>query len=293
MTTLATYEKRQQLRNYIRRELLDNLCVQAVVAVGSVASGTARPDSDIDAIVFLEPLDLYAVPSEATWRPEDNTYHNPFAGIEGVDVDFRRLDLGQWRDAAFEWPEPRRAELYDGWIAFDRHGEVEALIIARTTFDDVLRMARLDDAVVWLDQHLGENGPQVRWKTLGPAIAHDRLQAAYNYLVQGLFAYNRRWRPWRNREMTALLKLPWLPKNFEERVVTAINPPSHDYAGYRARVATLRTLFSELVQQLQAENFYGDDPISEAFIRSHEEPGRSWNIPEWELEHRRRYPAPE
>jgi len=31
---------------------------------------------------------------------------------------------------------------------------------------------------------------------------------------------------------------------------------------------------------------YGDDVISEAFIRSHDEPGRAWNMDEWNARHR-------
>ncbi|KPV42324.1 hypothetical protein AN477_18695 [Alicyclobacillus ferrooxydans] len=33
---------------------------------------------------------------------------------------------------------------------------------------------------------------------------------------------------------------------------------------------------------------YGKDPVSEAFIRSHDEPGRAWNMQEWMRRHRDR-----
>ena len=73
-------------------------------------------------------------------------------------------------------------------------------------------------------------------KRFGPAIAHDRLQAAYHYLVDGLFAYNRRWRIWRNRQMSGLLQLPWLPNGLADDILLVANAPSLDYAGYMARV---------------------------------------------------------
>ena len=284
-----TTHKRQQLLDFIRVELADEPAVRAVVAVGSVATGYARPDSDIDTVVFLDPFDPYALPAEFVWRASERTFHSIFsaeAGIEdSVQLDCDRVNLAQWRDPAFDWPEGRRAELADGWIALDRDGEVTRLIGERTYYDDALRGAGLDEAITWLDQHLGEDGPWVRWESLGPAIAHDRLAAAYHYLVQALFAYNRRWRPWRNREMTALLNLPWLPDQFGERVLVTLNAPSLDLAGYQARAEMLRQLFSEVMTRLQREGDYGADPVSEAFIRSHEEPGRAWNMAEWNREH--------
>jgi hypothetical protein len=107
-------------------------------------------------------------------------------------------------------------------------------------------------------------------------------------VVQALFAYNRTWRIWKDREMTAFLKLPWLPESFNHHLLTALNAPSHDYAGYRLRVETLRYLFHEILDRLIADGIYGDDPIIEAFIRSHEEPGRAWNMDLWNAKHRAR-----
>lgn len=180
-------------------------------------------------------------------------------------------------------------ELAEGWIAFDRVGAVSQLIATRTAYSDQIRMERLDEALVWLDQHLKWDDPQELWQSLGPAIAHDRLHAAYDYLVQALFAYNRRWRPWRNREMSYLLKLPWLPDEFAQRVLTALNAPGHDYAGYYARFTMLRTLFDEVRAQLVQAGLYApDDPVGEAFVRRAEEPGRAWNMDEWNAVHRNR-----
>jgi hypothetical protein len=129
-------------------------------------------------------------------------------------------------------------------------------------------------------------------------MARDRLAAAYGYLVQGLFAYNRRWRPWRNREMSFLLTLGWLPERFSERVLSALNAPSLDYAGYAERVQALRSLFDEIIDRLLVDGEYNtaagsgcdlvDVVIWEAFVRSHDEPGRAWNMAEWNLHHQTR-----
>ncbi len=294
MITDATHHKRQQLRRFIEQKLVPHSVVQAVVGVGSIASGRAHAGSDIDAVLFLDPLHLYIVPAESIWRAADDSFHSIFTEDTelhhtGLQLDFKRVDVQVWRAASYAWSEPMCAELASGWIAFDRTGDVTRLIAMRTAYDDTARIPRLDEAITWLDQHLGDDGPQVRWDTLSPAIAHDRLHAAYAYLVQALFAYNRQWRPWRNREMTTLLQLPWLPAHFGERVLVALNAPSNDYHGYLARATMLQHLFHDMLQQLITDGTYGANPVGEAFIRAHEEPGRAWNMDAWMVAHRTRY----
>ena len=289
MITPATVRKRQDLTTFIERELESEPAVQAVIGIGSIASGLARPDSDVDAIVFLDPFDWYIVPAEFKWCPSDGSFHSIFSQKIGttdcIELDFARFDLSQWADPSYDWPEERRAELCEGWLAFDRSGQVAKLIATRTSYTDQIRIAKLDEAITWLDQHLSGDRPRLRWESLGPVIAHDRLQAAYEYLVQALFAYNRRWRPWRNRETSSLLTLPWLPEGFADRALTALNAPSVDHTGYLNRADTLRSFFQDLTARLVADGDYGKDVISEAFIRGHDEPGRAWNMDEWNVKH--------
>jgi hypothetical protein len=293
LTTSATTQKRQDLMAFIEHELASEPAVQAVIGIGSLASGFARPDSDIDAIIFLDPFDWYIVPAEFKWSPSDRSFHSIFSHMpeseKYMQFDFARFDLAQWSDPSFEWAEARCAELREGWLAFDRSGQVAELIKTRTTYTDAIRKNKLDEAITWLDQHLSGDGPQYRWESLGAVIAHDRLQAAYEYLAQALFAYNRRWRPWRNREMSSLLTLPWLPNDFADRVLGASSTSSQNLVGYLARVESLRDLFQELIDRLIADGEYKDDVIGEAFIRSHNEPGRAWNMDEWNKKHIERH----
>jgi hypothetical protein len=291
--TPATRRKREQLRFFIERVLEPEPAVQAVIGIGSIASGRMRPDSDIDAIVFLDPMDWYVIPGEFIWRPSDGSFHSIFtedAAVlsDGLELDCRREHLRQWTDPGFEWPEGRRAELSRGWIAFDRHDQVRRLVAERTDYPDSLRQRRLDGAVTWLDQHLGGDGPAVRWQSLGPAIAFDRLGAAYDSLVAGLFAYNRSWRPWRNRQMDSLLMLEWLPDLFEERILLTTDSGAGDLAAYLKQAGVLNTLFGELLERLLADGFYSEEPIGQAFIRSHDEPGYAWNMDEWNADRARR-----
>lgn len=287
----TTKAKRDQLLKFIERKLSPVSCVRGVVGIGSIAVGNMRPDSDIDAIIFMDPVDLYVAPAEAIWVPTDDSFHSIFIDNATVhesamQLDFKRVSLNQWADPTYTLEDGYHAELAEAWLAFDRDGSVAQMIAKRTLYTNELRIQRLDNAIIGMEGHLKWNEPADLWKRLGPARAHDRLSAAYFYLVAALFAYNRRWRGWRNREMSYLLKLPWLPTNFEERVLVALNAPSLDFAGYTARFEMLNALFADLLERLVAGDDFGADPISEAFIRLHEEPGRAWNMDEWTQRHR-------
>ena len=67
--TESTDKKRKDLIYLVERLLEPHQKVEGVVAVGSVASGHARIESDIDVIVFMRPLNRYIIPAESIWSP--------------------------------------------------------------------------------------------------------------------------------------------------------------------------------------------------------------------------------
>ncbi|MCA9955893.1 MAG: nucleotidyltransferase domain-containing protein, partial [Anaerolineales bacterium] len=109
--TPATQEKRAQFLAFMERVLLPETAVQAVIGIGSIATGRMRPDSDIDIILFLDPYDLYIVPAEAYWLAADDSFHSIFSEDEtiqrGLQLDFMRYNWQQWCDPNFAWPEER------------------------------------------------------------------------------------------------------------------------------------------------------------------------------------------
>lgn len=291
--------KRQQLLDYTMSQLAPHAAVRGVVATGSVAIGRARegddtvPGSDIDAVVFMEPLDLYLLPAEFVWRPSDNTYHSIFADDPeldrvGIQLDMHRLDLATWRSPDFDWPEPHRAELADGWIAYDPTGQIEKLIKDRTGMSDERRLRTLDETIgqaIWV---IPDGDAEDHWNKLGGTEAIDRLQAGYQELSRALFTYHRRWRPWRSRELRGLLNLDWLPTGFHTDTAALIATDGHDFSAYNRRAAALRSALNELITRLQADGIYGDDPDTESFLRLNDEPGRAWNMDAWNAQHSKR-----
>ena len=289
MLTEATIQKRQQLNDFIDRFLKLEPALRAVVGVGSIAFGTMRPDSDIDALLFWDPIDRYVVPAEFVWIPESNTYHSIFAPDlpeTGIQFDFQHFDLQEWSAPDFVWSEGQCAAFVESWLVYNRDGRVAQLFAERTTYTESLRGAHLDQAL--LDMELIWDDPTRLWESLGAAVAFDRAQVAYDALTRALFAYNWRWRPWRSREMSYLLTLSWLPADFATRVITALNGPSLDLEGYCQRFLALRGLGDELLAQLADEDGYGTDPIGAAFVRGHDRPGYAHNMDAWNAEHTKR-----
>ena len=282
----ATEKKRSDLQLVITQFLKPEISVHGVVAVGSVATGHARESSDIDAVLFMNPVDRYILPTESIWCPWDDTFHSIFVRDQhihqnGIQLDLRFLDIVEWSSDSFEWSEFDRAGLAEGWIAFDRHGEIEPLIKARTLFDEDTRLARLDEFVITIDEELRDDTAEQNWSRYGAFAAFGRLNAAYDALVSGLFAYNRKWRFHPNRETEYICRLPWLPDDYERRMLLAMNGPSIDKVGHAIRANMLREISKEIIAKLRQEGIYGKDPSSEAFIRTHDEPGRAWNMQEW------------
>jgi hypothetical protein len=283
----ATNRKRTELSRFVHQEIIKETSVQGVIVIGSVAKGIARADSDIDAVVFLKPFDLYAIPGEFKWRSDDGTFHGIFSEVENsIQLDFKRLDLQEWSKSTHVWPESICAELSEGWLAFDRNNLIQKLVAERTDFNDEIRQERLDDAIVHMNWLLSDSTLEQTWEISGATIAHYRLHSAYDYLTQALFAFNRRWRTLRSRELSDLLKLPWLPEKFDEQLIFATNALSVTKDGYQQRATILQHFFNELMTKCQQDGIYGGDTVSEAFIRQHDEPGRNWNMEEWNKKHR-------
>ncbi len=284
----SSARKRADLTDFIERELSVEECVRAVVCTGSVAAGTARIDSDIDAFIFMDPFDPFAVPAEFAWRRGDGSILgtcSPEIGPDTVRFDFTRVDLLKWSSPNYVWPDGVRAELSVGWLAFDRDGRSSELIADRVCYSDTIRIRRLDEALVRGDLHLCSDLVELRWDALGPLGSHEILGAAWEHTKQAAFAMNRRWMPWPGKQSQALAALPLLPHGFAGRALDCMTAAAQDFDSYVTRAGNMRELFHDLVALLHDDPDYGEDPIGAAFRRMFREPGRSWSMEEWRRGH--------
>ena len=154
--TRHTLPKRAALQALIERVLAPEPDVQAVLAVGSVATGRARADSDIDAVVWLDPFDPHIAPAEFIWRPADGSFRSIFSARPRRPTTPGSTCTGRPGRLARAW-----ARLADGcWPA--EHGlvgsrtpAVAAWLAERIAYP-VAGRRRVDEALVWLDQLLDE-----------------------------------------------------------------------------------------------------------------------------------------
>jgi hypothetical protein len=81
--------------------------------------------------------------------------------------------------------------------------------------------------------------------------------------------------------MSTLIELAWLPADFHEQALVAAAGSGHDRTGYEDRVHALDALLDGVLARSLELGIYENDPVGEAFVRSHDEPGRDWNMAEW------------
>jgi hypothetical protein len=145
--------------------------------------------------------------------------------------------------------------------------QIKQLIIEKTFYADEIRQERLDDAITKLDCLLKDSTVERTWDTLGATVAHYRLHSAFDYLIQAIFAYNRRWRTLSSRELANLKNMKWLPKKFNEQLLMLTNALMETKEGYMERAKSLKHCFDELVAICQHDGMYRDRAVSEALIR--------------------------
>lgn len=91
--------------------------------VGSVSTGEARSDSDVDCLLIFDQFDEGIVPAEFGWYPATDTSHTIFevevTEVGGVQVDANRVELGDFLNR--EWSEDLKHDLAHAFMIYDRH----------------------------------------------------------------------------------------------------------------------------------------------------------------------------
>lgn len=64
-----------------------------------------------------------------------------------------------------------------------------------------------------------------------------------------------------------------------------ITAGGYDFDNDARRAAALRSALVELIDRLLEDRTYREDPDNEGFLRLYDEPGRAWNMAEWNAVH--------
>ena len=281
------------LRRYVDAELRAWPQVKGVVVVGSVAQGTCRPDSDIDAYVFFHPtVDEAVMPAESIYAFSTRQYHDIFVDEAAVapDGDFIPLDVKRVGMSVLgnqsTLPEGERAQLAGGLLIWDREGDLATRLADFVTYPEDLRRRRLLEHLSWADYLLAEPRA-VKWiDRCGQLAAHDQLTTAAEHLIQALFAYNRHWEPHRNLWLEEVSQLEWQPEGLQSALEEGLVMGALTREDLRRRLGKLLPISEAITGQLAQDGFLpAEDPSFWIFRETHGQLGYSYNMTEWRKAH--------
>ncbi|KAI9011842.1 hypothetical protein DFJ74DRAFT_710755 [Hyaloraphidium curvatum] len=192
---------RSALERIVRRFQADPDAL-ALIVVGSVARGDARPDSDVDA--YLVVTDERFADGRREWNADDLCdWHGGTAGGPIVD-------LGFLRDAAERAPEPLRYAFTNAFVAFSRVPDLQELLDRIPVYQGRERAGKLAGFAGQLPVHLA-------YLRLGEYSRNAYLLAepAVELVLYGgrlILAHNRMLYPGRKWFMRELARAPVKPE---------------------------------------------------------------------------------
>jgi hypothetical protein len=282
------------VQRYVDTELSRWPQVQGIAVVGSVAQGTCRADSDVDAYVFFHPaVEEAVVPAESYYVFSTGEYHHIFADLKSLGVDGPYLHLDAKRvalsalevdDALFEG---ERAQLAAAILAWNRDGRLASQLSDYVHYPEGLRRSRLLSHLGWADYLLAEHQIDKWVRRHGLLAAHHQVGTATDHLIRAIFAYNRRWEAFRSLWVEELSRLPWrpepLPSILEQTLVARVMSAQD----IDRRAAAARALYAAMAEQLAKDGFMPEeDPGSWLFRQTHPGLGYAHNMAEWQQAHR-------
>jgi predicted nucleotidyltransferase len=276
----------QRTRLFVERQLEPWPEFLAAFVIGSVATGEARANSDVDCLFVFERLDERIVPAEFVWHPESDAISTIFeveADQSGaVQIDSKRVELAAFLDD--EWEDGLKHELSQALVLFDREGSVQPRITAKLRYSDELQAERLLQLVARIEHSLASRRLEAWIKRGGLVGAHEQLTAAFEDVLQLLHAANRVWLPWRTRWLVSARKLPWLPDAFATCVEQASGTGALTDTDLWRRHTALLQLYRDIQKKLR-EAGNNVDP-EDTFARLHPGLGYAYNMDAWKVAHR-------
>jgi hypothetical protein len=268
----------QRTRLLVERQLEPWPEFLAALVIGSVATGEARPDSDVDCLSVFERLDECIVPAEFVRQPEPDAISTIFEVDAdqnwAVQIDSKRVALADF--FAAEWEDGLKHELSQAIVLFDREGLLLPQIAGKLHYSDEIRTQRVAALVATIEHTLAAWRVQ-SWLTRGGlGCAHEQLTGALEDVLQLLHAVNRVWLPWRNRWLISALKLPWLPLDFATRAQQASGNGGLSEADLWRRHTLLLQLYRDIRIKLNAD--FGNVDPEDTFARVHPELGHAYNM---------------
>lgn len=246
---------RQRIVPYMNR-LKELDFVEGIVLLGGLANTDSRnfmdKFSDVDMAIFIQGHKFEFTKFELL---PDFEFHVPFEG--------RLLEINVHQqfcedEKAVDWDEGKKeAYTYTSEIIFDRNGEVKQLIDTHTGFNEEYRCSRL--SIILSQYYWLVNINPLRQIERGYLFnAMDLLNTGLDLLIEGIYLYNRRYRPHPKWRIEIAKDLPWLPTEFEFHLHESFIINKFDEDNVLRRRAHLDSMFSELEKQVLHDNIFNN-----------------------------------
>ena len=230
------------------------------------------------------------MPGEFRWDRATGKYYTIFERQGTVQIDAKRVDLEEMKK--IEWPDEWKYELASGIVVYDPEGKVEKLSDQKTFYREELRLKRIMEAVLRIDNDCVHRNwaTVIKWINKGDfLIAHEQLNVALEEILKILYSYNRTFMPWRNKWLARSLDLQWLPDHFDDCVKEFLLIKELNESDVRRRLTILRGIFNKALEKLIREGILPEEnPIGYAFGQSHKEIGYAGTMDIWLKAHQER-----
>lgn len=255
---------RERIMPFVER-LKSKSEVEGIVLLGGLSNNDYRnfmdKFSDVDISIFLsidsnqysehgrlEPKIQEILPA---WLPNFE-FHVPFAeNMIEINVHQQIIEFEENKNKT--WDEAKKeAYAYSAEIIYDKKGRVKRLINEKVRFNEAHRKLRLA-------QLLGQYQWYVRINPLRQIErgflenAHDLLNEGVEMFMEALYLFNRRYRPHKKWRIAMSFDLPWLPKEYQEKLRASMKVEGFGQESILRRRECLIELFEELQQAVTDE----------------------------------------
>lgn len=254
---IKTVNIKNEIRNRIMPyvyKLTSLSFIEGVVLLGGISNTPSRnfmdKFSDVDMSIFIEGSRKNFV----FWNElPDFEFHIPF-GSRMLEVNVHQQFVDD--EYANVWNEDKKeAYAYTCEIIYDKYGKVFDLISEKTKFDEEYRKKRLS---IILSQYLWlVNINPLRQIERGYKFnAMDLLNTGVDLFIEGLYLYNRRYRPHPKWRMEVVRDLEWVPENFETLITNSFLIECMTSKAIKKRRDALSNLFAQLEKKILKENIF-------------------------------------
>lgn len=240
-----------RIRPYIDR-LMSLDFVEGIVLLGGLSDSDSKnfmdKFSDVDMAIFIHGHksdfhDFEKLP--------DFDFHIPFES-RTLKINVHQQFCEDEKSTV--WDEGKK-EVYTNTseLIFDKNGEVRRIIESHISFDENYRCSRLS---IILSQYYWVKNINRQVERGFLLNAMYMINYGIDLFIEGLYIYNRRYRPHPKWRIEIAKDLPWLPKDFEYHLQKAFLVNDIDELCIFERNNHLCILFSELENRIISDGIF-------------------------------------